>query len=98
MWDLALTYAVSQPQWTTTKSLARPPENGGRPIKVVTDIDAAAMEAHFWALLKTLPEPSVATKSHVKQAVPELVDPDRQMSVARRFGGQCRRKERKHAG
>ncbi len=51
MWDLALVEAVLHPRWATVDTFAAPPENGGRPIRVFTDIDAPAMEADFWQAL-----------------------------------------------
>ena len=51
MWDLALTLAVTHPEWATVETRAAPPENARETVRVVTDIDAPAMEAHFWSLL-----------------------------------------------
>ena len=51
MWDLALTMAVAHPEWATIEERPAPPENGGRSVRVVTRIDAPAMEARFWRLL-----------------------------------------------
>ena len=51
MWDLALTLAVSHPEWATIETRAAPPENARATVAVVTAIDAAAMERHFWRLL-----------------------------------------------
>ena len=51
MWDLALTLAITHPEWATIEDRAAPPENTRETVRVVTDIDAPAMEAHFWSLL-----------------------------------------------
>ena len=51
MWDLALTLAVTHPEWATIEARPAPPENVRETVRVVTAIDAAAMEAHFWRLL-----------------------------------------------
>ena len=51
MWDLALVEAVLHPEWASVDTFPAPPENGGRPIRVFTDIDAATMEADFWQSL-----------------------------------------------
>ena len=51
MWDLALTLAVTHPEWATVEARPAPPENARETVRVVTAIDAAAMEAHFWRLL-----------------------------------------------
>jgi purine nucleosidase len=94
MWDMALTYAITKPQWIQVKELPRPPENlGGKAVKVVTNIDAPAMEAHFWNLIKGLPDMKVGP---VKPAVPQVVygkkaKADIAAKAARRFGRQCLR-------
>ena len=51
MWDLALTLAVTHPEWASVEARAAPPENAREAVRVVTAIDAPAMEAHFWSLL-----------------------------------------------
>ena len=51
MWDLALTLAVTHPDWARIEDRAAPPENTRETVRVVTDIDALAMERHFWSLL-----------------------------------------------
>ena len=51
MWDLALTLAVTHPEWATLETRNAPPENARGTVRVVTAIDAPAMEAHFWQLL-----------------------------------------------
>ena len=51
MWDLALTLAVTHPDWATIETRAAPPENTRETVRVVTGIDAPAMERHFWRLL-----------------------------------------------
>jgi purine nucleosidase len=91
MWDMALTYAITKPQWITVEELPRPLENGGRAVKVVTDINAPAMEAHFWNLINGLPDMKTGP---VKPAVPQLVygtkpKAEKATKVARRFGRQC---------
>jgi purine nucleosidase len=91
MWDMALTYAVTKSHWIKVEKLPRPPENGGTPVKVVTWIDAPAMEAHFWQLIAGLPD---GKNGAVKPAAPQLsyVKPDStKASVAQRgFGRQCK--------
>ena len=52
MWDLALTMAVAHPEWATVETRAAPPENMADTVRVVTDIDAPAMERRFWALMR----------------------------------------------
>jgi purine nucleosidase len=92
MWDMALTYAITKPQWIQVKELPRPPENGGgRPVKVVTNIDAPAMEAHFWALIKGLPDIKTGP---IKPAAPQLIYGKKATAeiaakAVRRFGRQC---------
>jgi purine nucleosidase len=91
MWDMALTYAITKPQWVTVEELPRPPENGGGKVKVVTDINAPAMEAHFWSLIKGLPDMKVGP---VKPAAPQIVYGSKASAatatkVRRRFGAQC---------
>ena len=51
MWDLALTLAVTHPAWATVETRAAPPENARETVRVVTAIDAPAMEARFWSVL-----------------------------------------------
>ena len=53
MWDLALTMAVVHPEWATVEERAAPPENAAETVRVVTAIDAPAMEARFWRLLES---------------------------------------------
>jgi purine nucleosidase len=92
MWDMALTYAITKPNWIKVETLAGPPENGGRPVKVVTDIDAPAMEAHFWNLIKGLPDgksgPVKPAAAQLSYAKPDLM---RAAKTPRRFGSQCAR-------
>jgi purine nucleosidase len=90
MWDMALTYAITKPNWIKIEKLPRPPENGGAPVKVVTSIDAPAMEAHFWNLIAGLPDgksgpikPAAAQLSYAKP------DATRAAIAKRRFGRQC---------
>jgi purine nucleosidase len=90
MWDMALTYAITKPNWIKVEKLPRPPENGGAPVKVVTSIDAPAMEAHFWNLIAKLPD---VKSGPVKPAAAQLsyAKPDaaRAVMAPRRFGRQC---------
>jgi purine nucleosidase len=90
MWDMALTYAITKPNWIKIEKLPRPPENGAMPVKVVTWIDAPAMEAHFWNLIAKLPD---GKSGPVKPAAAQLsyAKPDamRAEKASRRFGKQC---------
>lgn len=52
MWDLALTLAIAKPEFATIERRAPPPENKRAGLNVITQIDAPAMEAHFWKLLE----------------------------------------------
>ncbi len=90
MWDMALTYAITKPNWIKVENLPRPSENGGIPVKVITWIDAPAMEAHFWQLIAGLPDSKTGP---VKPAAPQLsyAKPDATKAAVaqRRFGRQC---------
>jgi purine nucleosidase len=91
MWDLALTYAVTKPQWIKIETLSGPPENGGHLVKVITQIDAPAMEAHFWNLIAGLPDkPSASIKPAATQiAYSHKVNAMQAAKAPRRFGWQC---------
>jgi purine nucleosidase len=94
MWDLALTYAVTKPQWVKVERRTGPPENGARPVKVITQIDAPAMEAHFWNLIAQLPEKPVGK---VKPAAPQIrygakATPAAASGASRQFGRQCQKR------
>ncbi len=52
MWDLALTLAATHPELTKVSVRNAPPENKRKTVKVITEIDAVAMEALFWKLMK----------------------------------------------
>jgi inosine-uridine nucleoside N-ribohydrolase len=51
MWDMALTLAIAHPEWATLETVAAPPENARETVRVYTDINAPAMEAHFFEIL-----------------------------------------------
>ena len=50
-WDMALTLAMSHPEWATVERVPAPPENARDDVLVVTGIDSDAMEAHFFDTL-----------------------------------------------
>jgi len=52
MWDLALVQAYIDPSAATFKTLPGPPENGSRPVKVITDIDSDQIKKAFWDTLQ----------------------------------------------
>ncbi len=52
MWDLALTMAATHPEMATVSVRSAPPENLRKTVKVITAIDAKAMEARFWKLMQ----------------------------------------------
>ncbi len=54
MWDLALTMAVTHPEMATVSLRSAPPENKRKTVKVITAINAVAMESKFWDLLEQL--------------------------------------------
>lgn len=51
MWDLALVEAIIHPEWATFETVAAPPENGGREIYMISDIDEDQMRDEFWRLM-----------------------------------------------
>jgi inosine-uridine nucleoside N-ribohydrolase len=51
MWDLALLEAIIHPEWATFETVQAPPENGGREIVMISDIDEEKMRQHFWELM-----------------------------------------------
>ncbi|NBC66405.1 MAG: nucleoside hydrolase [Bacteroidetes bacterium] len=51
MWDLALVEAIIHPEWATFETVAAPPENGGREIYMISDIDEDQMRNEFWRLM-----------------------------------------------
>ncbi len=91
MWDLALTYAVTKPKWIKIQTLPRPPENGSRGVKVVTDIDAPAMEAHFWQLIDTLPNMKTGPIKPATLQIPygSKADAEHAHKAKRSFGTRC---------
>lgn len=52
-WDMALTLAMTHPEWATLETIAAPPENMRDTVKIYTAIDAPAMEAHFFDTLES---------------------------------------------
>lgn len=52
MWDLALIYAVTDPQWAEEKVVHTPPGNNQREIYIYSNIRSKLMAAKFWADLK----------------------------------------------
>ncbi len=54
MWDLALVEAYLNPELTTQGSYPAPPEDGGRQITVITNIDAKKATSNFWNYYQTL--------------------------------------------
>jgi inosine-uridine nucleoside N-ribohydrolase len=48
MWDVALIYAVTNPEWASEKMVNTPPGTVNRKVSVYTDIDAKKMEEEFW--------------------------------------------------
>lgn len=54
MWDMALTLAMAHPQWAEIATVAPPPENSRESLEVITAIEAEAMEAYFFDLMKGL--------------------------------------------
>jgi len=48
MWDVALIYAVTNPEWASEKMVDTPPGTVNRKVSVYTDIDAKKMEEEFW--------------------------------------------------
>lgn len=54
MWDMALTLAIAHPEWAEIQTVSPPPENSRQSLQMITAIDAAAMEAHFFDLMATL--------------------------------------------
>ncbi|MDR9410618.1 MAG: nucleoside hydrolase [Balneolaceae bacterium] len=52
MWDLALVEAMIHPEWATFEKVAAPPENGGREIIMISDIDEDQMREEFWRLMQ----------------------------------------------
>ncbi|NBC03579.1 MAG: hypothetical protein GVY20_07735, partial [Bacteroidetes bacterium] len=51
MWDLALVEAMIHPEWATFETVSAPPENGGREIVMISDIDEDQMREEFWRLM-----------------------------------------------
>lgn len=51
MWDLALVEAIIHPEWATFETVSAPPENGGREIVMISDIDEDQMRNEFWRLM-----------------------------------------------
>lgn len=52
MWDLALVEAMAHPELATERTVAAPPENGGRNVHVYTAIDSDAMLADWWNVVE----------------------------------------------
>jgi inosine-uridine nucleoside N-ribohydrolase len=52
MWDLALVEAYLKPQLCRTATATTPPENKQRPVRVYVKIDAQALAADFWQVLR----------------------------------------------
>lgn len=52
MWDLALTMAMTHPELATIETVAAPPENKRKSVRVYTSIDGDAMRSKFWSMLK----------------------------------------------
>lgn len=52
MWDLALVEAYLKPQLCRITTATTPPENKQRPVRVYVRIDAQAMAADFWQVLR----------------------------------------------
>ena len=59
-WDMALTLAMAHPEWARLERVPAPPENARKHVLVYTDIDAPAMEAHFFGTLATWAESTQA--------------------------------------
>ena len=55
MWDLALIIAMAEPELAVEQIVPAPPENGGRPVHVYTDINTDAMYDDFWPHLPAKP-------------------------------------------
>ncbi|NBB77560.1 MAG: hypothetical protein GVY02_09290 [Bacteroidetes bacterium] len=51
MWDLALLEAIIHPDWATFEPVQAPPENGGREIFMISDIDEEKMREQFWEVM-----------------------------------------------
>ncbi|WP_452228131.1 nucleoside hydrolase [Lacinutrix sp. MEBiC02404] len=54
MWDVAIIEALAYPELSTIKHFTTPPENTQRTIGIHTNINAEAMTANFWKVLKNL--------------------------------------------
>lgn len=49
MWDVALIYAITNPEWTKEKMVGTPPGTLQRKVYIYTDIDEKKMENEFWS-------------------------------------------------
>ncbi len=64
MWDLALTMAITHPELATLETVAAPPENKRKTVRVYTSIDGDAMRTRFWALLASgIAKPNTTKKA-----------------------------------
>lgn len=52
MWDIALVYAVTNPEWISKKMVNTPPRNVKRKVTLYTDINVKKMEEEFWSYFK----------------------------------------------
>lgn len=52
--DMGLTLAIANPEWVEAREVALLPENKRETVTVITKINAAEMEAHFFELLQNL--------------------------------------------
>ncbi len=52
MWDVALVYAVINPEWAREKMVDTPPWTLKRKVSVYTSIDVKKMEEEFWSYFK----------------------------------------------
>ncbi len=52
MWDVALIYAITNPEWANEKMVDTPTGTVKRKVSVYTDIDEKKMEEEFWSYFK----------------------------------------------
>lgn len=61
MWDVALIYAMINPEWAKEKRIDTPPGTQKRSVNIYTNIDAEKMESEFWNTLNNCS----TTKEHL---------------------------------
>lgn len=52
MWDIALVYAITNPEWAEKKLVDTPPGTLKRKVYIYTDIDEKRMEDEFWSIFQ----------------------------------------------